>query len=164
MDTVARFLHQGPKVHRRNTEVIALVDGIDFLRAIEEAMARTQGPGDLIHILAWRCDAELDLQGRSAKDPGYEPLGEILARKAAQGVDVRVILDGSLLFSNFPPPGLTFLPRIAGHRDNALTAHKLRNWRVPGPIGPDSPVAIPAQASFAANGVMVDVPSPSRHS
>lgn len=132
MDTAACFLHQGPVIHRQNTEVIAQVDGVDFLRAIEEAIARTRGPGDLIHILAWRFDADLDLRGRDAGDPGFEPIGEILARKAAAGVDVRVILDGSLVFSNFPPPGLTFLPRIAGHRDNALAAHRLRNWRVPG--------------------------------
>jgi len=135
-DLAARFLSDGSPIHVGTTEVTPLVDGIDFLRHLHEAIARTGKPGDLIHLLAWRFDPTLDLLGRPPESPKHEPLGALLAAKAAAGVDVRLILDGSRLFSNFPPPGLTFLPRIAGHRDNALAANALRRLQVPGHISP----------------------------
>ena len=64
----------------------------------------------------------MDLQGRSKDDPDYYPITRLLAEKAADGVDVLLMLAGGTFASSFPGP-LGF-----GHRENYFAADHLRKY------------------------------------
>lgn len=80
-----------PTIYQANSAVDLLLDGIDYLSALNSALELTSTSGDFVYIIAWRLDAMVNL--RPSNQPA-KPLGEILAEKAAQGVDVRIIISG----------------------------------------------------------------------
>ena len=131
-DLEKKFLDAGTPIHRGNTEIEPIRDGIQHFRLILDAIDRTEGEGDAIYIVGWRFDSTFDFIARRLGLLSGS-IGDLLVQKAALGVDVRVILDGHLSFSNFEAfqieaPGFPpiSVPRIAGFRDNAIAVHELR--------------------------------------
>ncbi len=93
-------------VHGGDSQVEPLIDGVRYLGALYDAIARTGRAGDAVLLLAWILDADWNPIGR-------EPLGELLASRAARGVEVRVLLNATPSFGN-------------SWRANLTAAHKLR--------------------------------------
>src|SRR4029453_14542738 len=94
------------------------------------ALLGTLGAGDAAYICGLQLEPDMDLTGRLPTEPGYEPLGGLLADLAAGGVDVRVLLAGA---------GGAGRPRrpIGPFRENVQRADRLRRWRPAGrPSGP----------------------------
>lgn len=85
-------------IFRSNTEVTPYIDGKFYFAEIAATIRATQGSGDCIYLVAWGIDLDWDLStGREKLDPSHpDSLGNLLAQKAASGVDVRVILSGTL--------------------------------------------------------------------
>jgi phosphatidylserine/phosphatidylglycerophosphate/cardiolipin synthase-like enzyme len=128
-----KYLYMGPEgapVHLADTEIEPLIDGETYFRAIYDAIKSTTGPGDVIYVLGWRFDAHMDLLRRPATDPNHEPLGQLLAQKAAVGVDVRVVLNGNVRTFQY-----TF-GAINPFADNLRACKALRQWLVPGASDP----------------------------
>src|ERR1700712_3160393 len=75
----------------------------------------------------------MDLTGRGPTDPAYQSIVDLLAEKAAAGVDVRVMLSGAVLSGSLP------WPKIGPFRANNTAARTMRGW-LPR-VGP--PVAAP---------------------
>jgi phosphatidylserine/phosphatidylglycerophosphate/cardiolipin synthase-like enzyme len=75
----------------------------------------------------------MDLTGRQPGEPGYEPLGALLARLAGNGVDVRVILAGAVVSSSIARP------TIGPFHQNVISAHRLRRWRRKGAARTEQP-------------------------
>jgi phosphatidylserine/phosphatidylglycerophosphate/cardiolipin synthase-like enzyme len=75
-------------VHEGDTLVTPLIDGEEYFTAARMAMGRATGAGDAIYLMGWRFDANF----RFSLDPSDNVrLGQVLAEKAAAGVDVRII-------------------------------------------------------------------------
>jgi len=81
------------------------------------------GPGDAVYIASYQADPQLDLTGRVAGEPGYRPFTDVLAEKAADGADVRIVLSAAE-FSG----GVPWLP-IGPFRANTLAARVIRAWK-----------------------------------
>ncbi|WP_375489968.1 phospholipase D-like domain-containing protein [uncultured Jatrophihabitans sp.] len=115
-----------------DTEWHPLVDGAAYF---DELLAATEdlGDGDALLIGNLAVDPWLDLRGRAPGQPGYEAFGERLARAAAAGATVRVLLAGRVLASTLPVAGL------GDFRKNALHAQELRSWQ-PAGHGGDPPL------------------------
>lgn len=116
-----RFLANGSgfTVHREDSEVEPLIDGVAYFDALAEAIGQTTGQGDLIYITAWEFDPRWDIAGA-----GGPTLGAVLAEKAEAGVDVRAILNGALWLAAVP-----FTPWEV----NLSAVEALRGWsRIPG--------------------------------
>ena len=64
----------------------------------------------------------MDLTGRGPNDPGYQPIVDLLAEKAAIGVDVRVMLSGAVVSGSLP------WPKIGPFRANNFAASRMRGW------------------------------------
>ena len=129
-ELIDRYLTPAVPVHREDSTVEAVVDGREWMLRMRE-MLRSTGPGDAAYICGLQLNPEMDLTGRKPEEPGYEPLGEILAGLAARGVDVRVVLAGAIVASS-----LVHL-QIGPFRDNVRSAHRLRHWRpAHAPTGP----------------------------
>src|ERR1700712_5068462 len=64
----------------------------------------------------------MDLTGRGPNDPGYQSIVDLLAEKAAAGVDVRVMLSGAVLSGSLP------WPKIGPFRANDFAASRMRGW------------------------------------
>jgi phosphatidylserine/phosphatidylglycerophosphate/cardiolipin synthase-like enzyme len=76
-------------VHQQDSLVTPLIDGLEYFLDVRLAMGRTSAVGDAIYLLGWRFDANF----RFNPDPNDDVrLGPVLAEKAAQGVDVRLIM------------------------------------------------------------------------
>ena len=105
-----------------------LLDGAQYLPALSDLLAAA-GPGDAVSIVGLELDPALDLHGREPGEPGYDPLGERLARMAAGGVEIRVLLAARTWASS--TPGNLF----GGFRATAENAATLRALR-PDPDAP----------------------------
>jgi phosphatidylserine/phosphatidylglycerophosphate/cardiolipin synthase-like enzyme len=105
-----------------DTEWLPLVDGAAYLPELADRMSEL-GAGDSLVIHAFEFDPRLDLRGWQPGDPGYLSLGERLARLAADGVDVRVVLAGQRAAALLP------VPALAGFRRNVAIARKLQRYR-----------------------------------
>jgi phosphatidylserine/phosphatidylglycerophosphate/cardiolipin synthase-like enzyme len=121
-DLTGRYLSPAVPVHREDSTVEVVVDGREWMLRMRELLAAT-GPGDAVYICGLQLDPDMDLTGREPQEPGYEPLGDLLAGLAAKGVDVRVVLAGAVVASS-----LIHL-QIGPFRQNVRTAHRLRRWR-----------------------------------
>ena len=121
-DLVARFLSPAATAHCENSSVELVVDGRACMRRMHEVLT-SLGPGDAAYICGLQLEPEMDLNGRQAGQPGYEPLGDLLAGLAGRGVDVRVILAGAVVSSSFARP------TIGPFHQNVISAHRLRRWR-----------------------------------
>ncbi len=108
-----------------NTEWHPLLDGERYLRDLGEHLDRAVA-GDTVLIAGLEVDPALDLAGTRPGAPGYRPLGERLARLAADGVDVRVLIAGRVFAASVPWGGL------GPFRGNTRHAEHLRNLRPPG--------------------------------
>jgi phosphatidylserine/phosphatidylglycerophosphate/cardiolipin synthase-like enzyme len=75
------------------TEISFLIDGKSYLGTLEREISGTS-PGDRVYFVDWFFDPTLDLAGRKLGDPAFVEVGDLLAQRAAAGVDVRVILNG----------------------------------------------------------------------
>lgn len=106
-----------------DTEWTPLVDGAAYLPELAATLRRC-GRGDSVIVVGLELDPDLDLDGRPPGDPDREPLGRLLARLAASGVDVRIVLANRALASSVP--GTVF----GGFRATAGNAERLRSLRV----------------------------------
>lgn len=108
-----------------DTEWYPLPDGEHYFGQLHEQL-RLARAGDTVLIAGLEVDPALDLTGRQPGEPGYRGLGELLARLAADGVDVRVLIAGRVLASSIPWAGL------GPFRGNAAHAEQLRGLRPDG--------------------------------
>lgn len=113
-----------------DTEWTPLVDGATYLPALAATLRRCRS-GDSVIVVGLELDPDLDLDGRPPGDPARKPLGEMLARLAADGVDVRIVLAGRALAASIPGP------LLGGFRTTAKSAERLREIRV----GAERPLA-----------------------
>lgn len=109
-----------------DTEWYPLVDGQAYFDALDEQLRRA-GRGDTVLIAGLEIDPSIDLRGRSPDDPGYLSLADRLARLAADGVDVRILIAGRVFAASLPWGG-----GLGPFRSNARAADRLRRLRVPG--------------------------------
>lgn len=121
-DLVARYLSAAVTAHRENSSVEFVVDGRVWMRRMRELLT-SLGPDDAAYICGLQIEPDMDLTGRQAGEPGYEPLGDLLAGLAGAGVDVRVILAGAVVSSSIARP------TIGPFHQNVSSAHRLRRWR-----------------------------------
>jgi hypothetical protein len=105
-----------------DTEIVPIIDGIAYLREIHGAIAAC-GSGDAIFILGLFVEHKMDLLGRDPAQPGFQELADLLAEKAYDGVDVRVVLAGGAVF------GATGLPKVGPFRDNIVAARPIQVCR-----------------------------------
>jgi phosphatidylserine/phosphatidylglycerophosphate/cardiolipin synthase-like enzyme len=99
-----------------------LLDGARYLPALSELLTAA-GPGDAVSVVGLELDPAVDLDGREPGDPGYDPLGERLARMAAAGVEIRVLLAARVWASSVPG---TFFGGFHATADHAETMRALR--------------------------------------
>jgi phosphatidylserine/phosphatidylglycerophosphate/cardiolipin synthase-like enzyme len=90
--------------HDETTEIRFLVDGRRYLAALWQEIEQT-GPDDRVFLVDWFFDPRLDLRGRSPSDPGFIETGDLLAQRAAAGVDVRIVLNGAQYLGALGAPG-----------------------------------------------------------
>jgi phosphatidylserine/phosphatidylglycerophosphate/cardiolipin synthase-like enzyme len=128
-----RYLAAGPDfpLHREDTTWRPLIDGTEYLPMLAEEIAATRA-GDAVYISAFQLGVDTDLNGRDPDDPNALPIGEQLARKAAEGVDVRVIFAGGAVGS-LPAP-------LGPFRLNLVSAHRLRHWTPAGASAGEHPL------------------------
>ena len=141
-DLVARYLSPAVSPHCENSAVDFVVDGRAWMRRMRELLTGLR-PGDAAYICGLQLEPDMDLTGRRPGEPGYEPLGGMLARLAADGVDVRVILAGAVVSSSI------VRPTIGPFHQNVITAHRLRRWRVAG----ETPLADRVLLDWSGSGV-----------
>jgi phosphatidylserine/phosphatidylglycerophosphate/cardiolipin synthase-like enzyme len=118
-----------------------LIDGEPYLGELA-AHLDAVGPGDSVLISGLAVDPMLDLADRRPGEPGFLSLVERLARLAADGVQVRVLVAGKVVASSIP------LPAQGDLRENVRRARVLRQWR---PVGSDE-----ARPPPLADCVLVD--------
>jgi phosphatidylserine/phosphatidylglycerophosphate/cardiolipin synthase-like enzyme len=121
-DLVARYLSPAATPHCENSSVEFVVDGEVWMRRMRDLLT-SLGPGDAAYICGLQLEPDMDLTGRRPGEPGYEPLGDLLAGLASDGVDVRVILAGAVVSSSI------VRPTIGPFHQNVTSAHRLRRWR-----------------------------------
>jgi phosphatidylserine/phosphatidylglycerophosphate/cardiolipin synthase-like enzyme len=121
-DLISSYLSPAVPVHCEDSTVETVVDGRAWMLRMRELLT-TLGPGDAAYICGLQLDPDMDLTGRQASEPGYEPLGDLLAGLAAAGVDVRILLAGAVVASSFGRRP------IGPFHDNVVTAYRLRRWR-----------------------------------
>ncbi len=98
-----------------------VIDGVGYFTELQVAMAAA-GPGDSILLSGLQMEPQMDLTGRHADDPAYRPVVDVLAEKASQGVDVRILLSGAVI------SGSLQWPKIGPFRANNLAARTMRGW------------------------------------
>jgi phosphatidylserine/phosphatidylglycerophosphate/cardiolipin synthase-like enzyme len=145
-ELITRYLSPAVTVHRENSTVETVVDGRPWMLRMRELFA-TLRPGDAAYICGLLLDPDMDLTGRAPAEPGYEPLGELLAGLAAGGVDVRVILAGAVVSSSLGNV------RIGPFHDNVLTADRLRRWRPAGRPAGTPPLRGRVMLDWSGSGV-----------
>jgi phosphatidylserine/phosphatidylglycerophosphate/cardiolipin synthase-like enzyme len=119
---VKRYLSSAAPVHRENSAIELVLDGNDWMRRAFELFS-SLGPGDAAYICGLQFNPDMDLTGREAGQPDYQPLGELLACLAAAGVDVRVVLAGAVLSATIARPV------IGPFHANVRSAQRLQRWR-----------------------------------
>jgi len=122
-DLVGRYLSPAVTAHREDSSVEFVVDGRHWMRRMRELLS-SLGPGDAAYICGLQLEPDMDLDGRLDGEPGYQPLGDLLAGLAGNGVDVRVLLAGAVVSSSITRP------TIGPFHQNVSTAHRLRRWRL----------------------------------
>jgi phosphatidylserine/phosphatidylglycerophosphate/cardiolipin synthase-like enzyme len=116
------------------------IDGITYFRELAGLLAKV-GPGDAVHIAGLQADPDLDLAGLRAGDSQHRPFTDVLAEKAADGADVRVLLSGAEYAEGIP-----WLP-FGPFRANIDAARRMRAWQ---------PTTRPAAESPLADRVLID--------
>jgi phosphatidylserine/phosphatidylglycerophosphate/cardiolipin synthase-like enzyme len=98
-----------------------VVDGVTYFHELARLMNELTD-GDAIYIASFQADPLLDLTGRRPDEAGHRPFTDVLAEKAADGVDVRIVLSDAE-FSG----GVPWLP-FGPFRANVLASRKMRAW------------------------------------
>jgi len=133
----------GAPIHREDSEWTPLVDGVEYLQAVDDEVSRTRS-GDSLFVVGLQLDPDVDLRGRASDAPGHEPVGALLVAAAARGVDVRVIIAGSVFTGGMPF-------RFGPFPDNLRTATRLRGWPAPG-ADPGDPAPLAARVLLDWSG------------
>lgn len=93
-----------PPVYRGTTEVKPLIDGVDYFASVWSAISLTTA-GDAIYLVGWRFNPGLNLlTGELEPLSSPKAIGNILAERCAKGVDVRLVLNGTLALYWVPVP------------------------------------------------------------
>jgi phosphatidylserine/phosphatidylglycerophosphate/cardiolipin synthase-like enzyme len=107
-----------------------IIDGAGYLGAVAAEIDQTQN-GDAVYLAGWFFEPTLDLAGRSPGDPAHVEVGDLLAAKAASGVDVRVVLNGAQYLGAFGAPGYgtcyDAMIDLRGRRPQGASAPPLAN-------------------------------------
>jgi phosphatidylserine/phosphatidylglycerophosphate/cardiolipin synthase-like enzyme len=110
---------ESPPLHRQDSQVEYIIDGIAYFVRVHELIKSTR-EGDVIFISGLSLDPHFDLLNRPQSAPDHQKLGDLLAEKAADGVDVRILVASGLITSSLP------VPRRFLFRRNTLPAVELR--------------------------------------
>ena len=145
-ELITRYMSAAVPVHREDSTVEMVVDGRTWMLRMRELL-HTLRAGDAAYICGLQLEPDMDLTGRVASDPGYEPLGELLAGLAAAGVDVRVLLAGAVVANSF-----TRHP-IGPFHQNVLTADRLRRWRPAGQQSGPPPLRDRVLLDWSGSGI-----------
>ncbi|SDT02772.1 phospholipase D-like domain-containing protein [Actinoplanes derwentensis] len=124
-DLIGRYLPPATEacpVFAENSRFEPIIDGVTYFTELAGHMAAL-GPGDAVYIAGYQADPQLDLTGRVAGEAGYRPFTDILAEKAADGADVRIVLSAAEYSGGVP--WLPFGPFLA----NTLAARVIRAWQ-----------------------------------
>ncbi len=97
------------------------IDGTRYFAALAAAFTAA-GPGDSILISGLQLEPGMDLAGRTAGEAGYRAVTDLLAERAADGVDVRVLLTGAVFAGSLP------WPTVGPFRGNVFAARAMRGW------------------------------------
>lgn len=85
-----------PPIYRGTTVVTPIIDGENYLPDLHATISATAA-GDAVYLVGWRFNPRLDLLDGSIVDLNSpRAIGNLLAVKAALGVDVRLVLNGTL--------------------------------------------------------------------
>ncbi len=125
-DLEAKYLlcdKDSPRIYSQDSQVEYIIDGVDYFRRIHDLIQSTR-KGDTIWISGLSLDPHFDLLNRPQGDPDRQDLGDLLAQKAADGVDVRILVASGLVTSSLP------VPKRFLFRRNTLPAIDLRT-RIP---------------------------------
>jgi phosphatidylserine/phosphatidylglycerophosphate/cardiolipin synthase-like enzyme len=119
-DLIAKYMSPGITVYREDTEALPMIDGKSYLAEIHAAISAT-GNGDSVYILGLLLEETVDLLGRQPGAPGFQEIGDLLAERAFDGADIRIIISGN--------PALSAIqPKFGPFRDNVFTVRALRDW------------------------------------
>ncbi|WP_433788734.1 phospholipase D-like domain-containing protein [Actinoplanes sp. CA-252034] len=124
-DLIARYLPPATEAcptFTENSRFEPIIDGVTYFSELAGHM-EALGPGDAVYIAGYQADPHLDLSGRTAGEAGYRPFTDVLAEKAADGADVRIVLSAAE-FSG----GVPWLP-VGPFRANTLAARVIREWK-----------------------------------
>lgn len=121
-----------------DSNVETIIDGVAYFRAMANSIELTKTAEDFVYITTWEIDLDWDLQGNV---PPIKTLGNLLVEKAALGVDVRIILNGHLVYIDigevdFGPIAFPLMPLFV---HNYKAAQRLRKIRPAG--SPNAPMA-----------------------
>lgn len=86
-----------PPIFRANTHVNDLMEGSNYFSAIHNTISATSR-GDAVYIVGWRFNPAINLlTGKEDGIAAPTSIGNLLATKCAAGVDVRLVLNGTLI-------------------------------------------------------------------
>jgi phosphatidylserine/phosphatidylglycerophosphate/cardiolipin synthase-like enzyme len=123
-DLAARYMPRPTDacpVFVESSDFAPVIDGVTYFTELAGLMDRL-GAGDAVYIASFQADPRLDLTGRAPDDPGYRPFIDVLTEKAADGVDVRIVLSDAE-FSG----GVPWLP-FGPFRANVRATRAMRAW------------------------------------
>jgi phosphatidylserine/phosphatidylglycerophosphate/cardiolipin synthase-like enzyme len=111
-----------PLIFSQNSEITPIIDGVNYFQCVHNLISVTK-KDDLVFIAGWGFMPDMDIQGKAHNDPNRRDIADLLVEKAADGVDVRLILAGGPFAASLPgvrAPINTF-------RNNLLAAKDLRS-------------------------------------
>lgn len=115
-----------PPIYRGSTDVQPLVDGATYYPALHAAISATSS-GDAVYIVGYRLNPGMDLlTGDVVSISSSRALGHLLASRCAAGVDVRLVLNGTL--------ALYWVEMLWG--EVLATCETLRTYLPPGETAP----------------------------
>lgn len=124
-DLIGRYLPPATEAcptFTENSRFEPIIDGVTYFTELAGHMD-TLRPGDAVYIAGYQADPHLDLTGRTAGQAGYRPFTDVLAEKAADGVDVRIVLSAAEYSGGTP-----WLP-VGPFLANTLAARVIRAWK-----------------------------------
>lgn len=102
-----------------DSEWVPVVDGVEYFAQVR-ALIEQAGPGDSVFATGLQIEPDMDLTGLRPDEEGYRPLIDVLADKAAAGVDVRILLTAAVFSGSVP--GV----KIGPFRANVFAAQAFR--------------------------------------
>lgn len=134
-DLAGRYLVPGTEqcpTFDQDSEWIPVIDGVDYFAQVSELLDRA-GPGDSFFATGLQIESDMDLTGRRPGEPGYRPLTDVLAAKAAAGVDVRILLTAAVFSGSVPgvrigPFRANVFAALAFRQHGSLRGRVLLDW------------------------------------